>query len=133
MDTTLFSDVARIALPVSGVLLLIAGIARAQRPVHPYLEPLTTWCLAAVAVTLLGFGLGGEAELGTFAAPLIIGTVAVFLRPAAPKVEARPAPAPDPAPAAPEPRAVEPAPKPASLWANPSEEDTRRQGALWSR
>jgi hypothetical protein len=130
MDTTLFSDVARIALPVSGVLLLIAGIARAQRPVHPYLEPLTTWCLAAVAVTLLGFGLGGEAELGTFAAPLIIGTVAVFLRPAAPKAAAV---EPQPAPVAPEPQ-PQPAPAaPASLWANPTEDETRRQGALWSR
>jgi hypothetical protein len=130
MDTTLFSDVARIALPVSGVLLLIAGIARAQRPVHPYLEPLTTWCLAAVAVTLLGFGLGGEAELGTFAAPLIIGTVAVFLRPAAPKAAAV---EPQPAPVAPEPQPQAAPPAPASLWANPTEDETRRQGALWSR
>ena len=130
MDTTLFSDVARIALPVSGVLLLIAGIARAQRPVHPYLEPLTTWCLAAVAVTLLGFGLGGEAELGTFAAPLIIGTVAVFLRPAAPKAAVV---EPQPAPVAPEAQPQTAPAAPASLWANPTEDETRRQGALWSR
>jgi hypothetical protein len=130
MDTTLFSDVARIALPVSGVLLLIAGIARAQRPVHPYLEPLTTWCLAGVAVTLIGFGLGGEAELGTFAAPLIIGTVAVFLRPAAPKAATV---EPQPAPAVPEPQPQAAPAAPASLWANPTEDETRRQGALWSR
>jgi hypothetical protein len=124
----LFSDVARVALPVAGVLLVIAIIARAQRPVHPYLEPLTTWCLAAVAVSLIGFGLGGDAELGTFAAPLIIGTVAVFLRPKQMLVEAPPRPVdPQPAPQS------EPAPKPASLWANPTEEDARRQGALWSR
>jgi hypothetical protein len=134
-------DVARASLPVAIALLAFTAVARAalwaddaalERAGRQYLEPLSTWCLGAVAVNLFAVAAAGDAGALSLLVPIAMGAAAVLLRPSA---EAAPA-APRPTAAAREPQPSAPAPEPApgaSLWAERAEEGQTRQGSLWSR
>ena len=125
------STVAHAALIVSLALLLCAAVAcgvqmaqvkdaQAQRLARLYLDPLSTWCLAAVVAYALALVASGDSSLLSLALPLGLGVAAALLRwsdephegaePAAmtarrpatasPVAAARPAPADAPAPVA---------------------------------
>jgi hypothetical protein len=142
-------DVANASLPVAIGLLSFAAVARAaelaqvadgtKRVAWQYLEPLSTWCLIALAVHTLAVGAAGEAGVGSLALPLGLGVAAVLLRaagvhresgaaaPAAPPPAAEPTPAAEPAGAAPA-RVHD-----GSLWADPTADEATRRNGLWSR
>jgi hypothetical protein len=132
-------DVARASLPVAIALLAFTAVARAAlwaddpavaRVGRQYLEPLSTWCLGAVAVQLFAVVAAGDAGVLSLLLPIAMGAAAVLLRPS----EEAPAPAPrkrEAAPAPPTPPT--PAPAPASLWVKRTEDGPTREGSLWSR
>jgi hypothetical protein len=84
------SDVADAALPVAIGLLAGAGAARAtlsqldhepaRRLAAEYLEPLTTWCLIALAVHTAALLGAGDIGLLSLSLVLIAGGLAVLLR-----------------------------------------------------
>jgi hypothetical protein len=143
------SDVARASLPVAILLLVLAATARAAlwarlddprafRLARQYLEPLSTWCLVAVATNLFAVSAAGKAGVLSLGLPLALGAAALMLRPSS--EEERPAavqpepqrPARAAAPAAPVPAA--PAPTPVtSLWVEQADDAPAREGRLWSR
>ena len=147
-------DVARASLPVAIALLAFTAVARAAlwaddpavtRVGRQYLEPLSTWCLGAVAVQLFAVVAAGDAGALSLLLPIAMGAAAVLLRPseeatatpapaAAPrKREAAPAPSPaKPVPSAPAP-ASKPVPSAPSLWVKHADEAPSREGSLWSR
>jgi hypothetical protein len=151
-----FSPVAGAALPVAiGLLILAAAAAavpwtgiddgRLQRVAREYLEPLSTWCLVAVAVYALALGAAGGLELSALVLPLGLGAAAGLLRPAGaaggrplrPAGAAGGRPAAQPAARPPAARTADTAPAAAaptapsgSLWADRTEHDAARQG-LW--
>ena len=112
------SAIANAALPVAVVLLVLTATARGvlwariddatwQRAARQYLEPLSTWCLGATAVTVVALGAAGDLGAGMLV-PLALAAAASLLR------SERKAEAPATVPAA------EPAPvraAPGSLWA----------------
>jgi flagellar basal body-associated protein FliL len=118
-----FGDVASAALPVAVALLITAAAAcgvlwvevenaQAQRQARLYLEPLSTWCLIALAVYVMAHIAAGGGLLILFL-PLGLAVLAGLLRSAdetdEPVEEQQPAP----------PTAAT-APAPAStLWARP--------------
>jgi len=146
------SDVARASLPVAILLLVLAGSARAAlwaqidepravRLARRYLEPLSTWCLVAVATNLFAVSAAGKAGVLSLGLPLALGAAALMLRPtgeeerpAAVKPEPRrPARAAAPAaPVAPVPPAPARTPV-ASLWVEQADDSPAREGRLWSR
>jgi hypothetical protein len=161
--TGFMHDVASASLPVAIGLLALAATARAvlwarldhapaQRLAQHHLEPLSTWCLVAVAVNTAAVGAAGDAGVVSLALPLCLGVAAVMLRSAgerdapaaAAPAKARPRPAPGttapaapappappaPAPAAPVPAAPTP---PGSLWADETDDEATRRAGLWSR
>ena len=100
--TAFLHDVARAALPVAIGLLTCAAAAaavlwsrfddaQAQRLARQYLEPLSTWCLVALATHTLALGAAGEASVLSLVLPLALGAAAVLLRTA---TESGPRPAP---------------------------------------
>jgi hypothetical protein len=137
-------DVARASLPVAIALLAFTAVARAAlwaddpavtRVGRQYLEPLSTWCLGAVAVQLFAVVAAGDAGVLSLLLPIAMGAAAVLLRPS----EEAPAPAaarpPRKREAAPDPPTPAPAPSPApaSLWVKRTEDGPTREGSLWSR
>ena len=85
-------DVARASLPVAVALLIFTAAARgalwaqiddvrAQRIARRYLEPLSTWCLVAVATYLFALSAAGDGGLLPFVLPVGLGVAAVLLRP----------------------------------------------------
>jgi hypothetical protein len=146
-------DVARACLPVAIALLAFTGVARlaiwADDPkavglARQYLEPLSTWCLGAVAVHLFAVVAAGDADALSLLLPIAMGAAAALLRPseeatATPAPAAAPrkreaAPAPPRPPSAPAPSTPAPsAPAPASLWVKRADDEPARQGSLWSR
>ena len=100
------SDIARASLPVAILLLVLAGTARAAlwaqlddpratRLARRYLEPLSTWCLVAVATNLFAVSAAGNAGVLSVGVPLALGAAALMLRSAGeqePAAQAKPAP-----------------------------------------
>jgi hypothetical protein len=145
-------DVARASLPVAIALLAFTGVARAAlwaddpafvRLGRQYLEPLSTWCLGAVAVQLFAAVAAGDAGVLSLLLPIAIGAAAVLLRPSeeapakAPAPTAAPrkpaaAPVPPSPPSAPASKPVPSAPAP-SLWVKRVDDEPARHGSLWSR
>lgn len=114
------SHVAGAALPVAIGLLVLTAAARASlwaemdhTLARRYLEPLSTWCLIAVATHTIALGAAGDARLGTLVFPLGLGIAAAALRPAGEADEAS---------------AIEPEKQPAV--AAPT---TPTDGPLWAR
>ena len=154
--TAFMHDVARAALPVAIGLLVCAAAAaavrwsrfddaQAQRLARQYLEPLSTWCLVALATHTLALGAAGEASVLSLVLPLALGAAAVLLRTAAGSGP-RPAPAepakrraaaPPPRPARPPadapPAATQAAHPTAPLWAEPADDEPATRSGLWSR
>jgi hypothetical protein len=149
-------DVARASLPVAIALLAFTGVARAAlwaddptfvRLGRQYLEPLSTWCLGAVAVQLFAVVAAGDAGALSLFLPIAMGAAAVLLRPseeataapepaAARRKAAAPVAAPSERPAAPAPPsapASKPVPSAPSLWVKRADEAPSREGSLWSR
>ena len=146
-------DVVHASFPVAIVLLILTAFARGAlwlpadddrvlRFARQYLEPLSTWCLVAVATNLFAVSAAGNAGVLSLGVPLAIGAAALMLRPAGeeqPAGQAEPEPrrpvrAPAPvAPAAPAPVPAR-APTPVtSLWVEQADDATTREGRLWSR
>ncbi len=144
------SDVARASLPVAILLLVLTGTARAalwaqlddpraMRLARQYLEPLSTWCLVAVATNLFAVSAAGKAGVLSLGLPLALGAAALMLRPTGeeeqpagvkpepPRRAATPVAPPAPAPAAPAPTPV------TSLWVEQADDSPAREGRLWSR
>lgn len=83
--------------------------ARARRLAHLYLDPLATWCLAAVVVHALAVVAAGDLVALKLVLPIGIGIAAFLLRwadepDAAPAQERAASPAPAPAPSGASPR-----------------------------
>jgi hypothetical protein len=85
-----FVDVASAALPVAVALLIAAAAAcgvlwvepdnaRAQRQARLYLEPLSTWCLIALATYVVAHIAAGRTLLALFM-PLGLAVLAALLR-----------------------------------------------------
>jgi hypothetical protein len=132
--TAFMHDAARASLPVAIALLAFTAVARAAlwaddaplvRLGRDYLEPLSTWCLGAVAVNLFATVAAGDAGALSLLLPIAMGVAAVLLRPSE-----QPAPAAEPAPRAPAPS---PPPERSSLWVERSDDGPARHGSLWSR
>jgi len=157
--TAFMHDVARAALPLAiGLLACTAAAAavlwsrfddaQAQRLARQYLEPLSTWCLIALATHTLALGAAGEASVLSLVLPLALGAAAVVLRSAADS-DTRPAPAEPvrrrgtapptpPADAPPAASAAHPTSAPAAhpaapLWADPADDESTPRSGLWSR
>jgi len=155
--TAFMHDVARAALPVAIGLLVCAlaaaavlwsrfDDAQAQRLARQYLEPLSTWCLVALATHTLALGAAGEASVLSLVLPLALGAAAVLVRTAA---DSSPRPAPAPAEPVKRRAAAPPAPPPpathappatptaahpsAPLWADPADDESATRSGLWSR
>jgi hypothetical protein len=123
-----FMDVAHASLPVSIVLLILAATAcgaqwaelddpRAQRLARLYLEPLSIWCLAAVATYAVALVAAGHTGVLSLVFPVCVGFAALALRATAEPDEVvelvqEEAPA---APATPPARATS-----GSLWSKPT-------------
>src|SRR4051794_36640441 len=131
-------DVARAALPVAVVLLILAGAARCAlalelddaRTAHvarQYLPALSTWCLVAIGVYAVALGGAGEIGAAPLALAFGVGAAGVRVRAREAEVPVAEAPVPEPPPADPAPAAA-PAGR---LWNEPAG-DTPRTG-LWSR
>src|SRR4051794_21490094 len=120
-------DVARAALPVAVVLLILAGAARCALALElddartayvarQYLPALSTWCLVAIGVNAVALGGAGEIGAAPLALAFGVGAAAVLVR--APEAQApageaeRPVPAARAPAAAPETQPAEPAPPP---------------------
>jgi hypothetical protein len=140
--TPYLDDLARATLPVAMVLVILAAAARAvlwarldderaQRLARKYGEPLAIWGLAAITVHALALALSATADVLSLILLLLVAIPAALLM-RAPAEKPAPAPKAQPAPAA----RPAPAPRPApegSLWLHRTDEDERRDGALWSR
>jgi len=153
--TAFMHDVARAALPVAIGLLVCAAAAaavlwsrfddaQAQRLARQYLEPLSTWCLVALATHTLALGAAGEASVLSLVLPLALGAAAVLVRtaadpsprpaPAEPMKRRAAAPAAPPPPATHAPPATPTAAHPAApLWADPADDESATRSGLWSR
>jgi hypothetical protein len=145
--TPYLDDLARATLPVAAVLVILAAAARAvlwarldderaQRLARRSAEPLAIWGLAAITVHALALALSATADALSLILLLLVALPAALLMraPAEPREAPRPRPE-RPAPVAPQPEA-RPAARAApagSLWLHRSDEDERRDGALWSR
>ena len=125
-----FMDAAHASLPVAIGLLVLAAAAcgvqwaevdhpRAQRLALLYLEPLSTWCLAAVVTYAVALVAAGHTGVMSLVFPVCVGFAALMLRASGepdevvvsePLPEAAPA-----APAAPPVRATT-----GSLWSRPT-------------
>jgi hypothetical protein len=88
--TSTLDHVASAALPVAiGLLVLAAasrmirwtgfGDAQAQQTARRYLEPLSVWCLVALAVRVLARGAAGGSWIGRFVVAVALGAVALGL------------------------------------------------------
>jgi hypothetical protein len=141
--TAFMHDVARAALPVAIALLVLAATARAamagidderaRRLAAQYLEPLSTWCLVALATHTVALGLAGEAGALSVALPLALGAAAVVLLVSGEPAE-RPAPAPAADTAATPVASALSTPAPGgNLWADPVDDESARRSGLWSR
>src|SRR5262245_41555761 len=97
-------DVAHAALPVAVALLVFTGAARAvlwsqvddpyaQRLAREYVEPLSTWCLGALAVYAVALLLAGDLGVLSLGLTLILAAAAFALRslPATPAESRAPA------------------------------------------
>jgi len=141
------STVAHAALIVSLALLLCAAVAcgvqmvqvkdaQAQRLARLYLDPLSTWCLAAVVTYALALVASGDSSLLSLALPLGLGVAAALLRwsdephETAAATAQRPATAPAHATAA-QGRAATTATQ--RVAASPPEPVRPASGSLWSR
>jgi hypothetical protein len=155
--TAFMHDVARAALPVAIGLLVCAAAAaavrwsrfddaQAQRLARQYLEPLSTWCLVALATHTLALGAAGEASVLSLVLPLALGAAAVLVRTAtesAPRpaaaepvkrgAAAAPAPPPPATRATHAPSAAPAAHPAAPLWADPADDESATRSGLWSR
>jgi hypothetical protein len=144
------------ALPVAVGLLAFAALARAvlwtgfadaqaQRTARRHLEPLSLWCIGALAVYVFARSAAGDSWLGAFAVAAALGAVALALwrggnqqRAAAENGGARVADAPAPPPAEPpaparSERSVPPPPAAdRPLWADAASDGAAQRG-LWSR
>jgi hypothetical protein len=140
--TAFMHDVARAALPVAIALLVLAATARAamagidderaRRLAAQYLEPLSTWCLVALATHTVALGLAGEAGALSVALPLALGAAAVVLLVSGEPAE-RPAPAPAADTAATSVASALSTPAPGGrLWADPVDDESARRSGLWS-
>ncbi len=81
------SHVAAAALPVAAGLLACAAAARAavwaqveraRDVAQEHLEPLTTWCLGAVAVHVLALAAAGDASVAAMVLPFVIAAGALL-------------------------------------------------------
>jgi len=123
--STFLADVAEAAAPVAVGLLIGAAVARvalerldhagARDVASRYLEPLTTWCLIAIAAHAAALIAAGDAGVLSLSLVLIAGGLAVLLRLADDPDEII-APEPEAPPVAPAPVPVSDGP----LWARPS-------------
>ena len=127
-------DVARASFPVAIVLLILTAFARGVlwlpaeddrvlRFARQYLEPLSTWCLIALATHTVALCAAGEAGVVAILVPAVLGACATLLRPDDAEDE-------EPASEAPRAAAAAPAPPRAhapngSLWARPAAERSR--------
>jgi hypothetical protein len=123
--TAFFGDVASASLPVAIALLIAAAAAcgvlwvevehaRAERLARLYLEPLSTWCLIALATYVVAHIVSGGGLLILFL-PLGLAVLAGLLRSADETEES----AEEPPVVATEPPPTPPAPAPAgTLWAS---------------
>jgi hypothetical protein len=142
--STLLHHISTAALPVAIALLTATALARValwmddaetRRLARRYLDPLSLWCLAAVAVHTLALVGAGDSSGGALALAFGLAAAAVWLPWTAgdPVAETHAAPAePDPPRAAPEPppRPARPLAPGESLWARPVAAD-RRSTDLW--
>ncbi len=96
--TNFLSAVADASLPVAVGLLILAAAARGvkwlvpddprmERLAQQYLEPLSTWCLIALAVHTFALVAAGRTDVIGVALPIVLGVVAVFLREDSPEAE----------------------------------------------
>lgn len=140
--TTFFHHISAAALPVAVMLLMATIVARLtlelpeatpawRRTAATYLEPLSSWTLAALALRavaqFLGGGIGG---LG-IAVLLMLGAGVMLLRVAAPDAAVEPSAPAAPAPA-PEPRPSAPLrPTDGALWAGRRADSGADRSGLW--
>ena len=146
----LLHHISTAVLPVAIALLTLTALARValwtedadtRRLARRYLDPLSVWCLIAVAVHTLALVGAGDATGAALALAFGLAAAAAWLPRTAGEPVAEPpraAPA-EPAPATP---AGEPGPPPTRpprplapgepLWARPAGE-ARRAGDLWRR
>jgi hypothetical protein len=89
--TGFFLDIAHASLPVAIALLILAAAAcgaqwaqldhaRAQRLALLYLEPLSTWCLAAVVTYAVALVAAGHTGVLSLVFPVCVGVAALMLR-----------------------------------------------------
>ena len=89
--TNFLSAVADASLPVAAGLLILAAAARGvkwlvpddprmERLAQQYLEPLSTWCLIALAVHTFALVAAGRTGVIGVALPIVLGVAAVLLR-----------------------------------------------------
>jgi hypothetical protein len=150
--STLLQHISTAALPVAIALLTATALARValwmddadtRRLARRYLDPLSVWCLIAVAVHTLALVGAGDAGGGALALALGLAAAAVWLpwtagdpvaetHAASAEQAESAAPAPDPPGAEPEPppRPARPLAPGESLWARPVAAD-RRSTDLW--
>ena len=142
------STAATAALLVAIGLLVLAAAAcavqmtpvkdpRARRLAHLYLDPLATWCLAAVVVHALAVVAAGDLVALELVLPIGIGVAAFLLRWADEPDAAAGEPAPAPAAASPRPGASAAARAAAPAVASPRVGEPvpvrPATGSLWSR
>ena len=118
-----------LAVTAAGALWAPVDDARALRFARQYLEPLSTWCLIALATHVVALGAAGDLDVLSLALPLVLGAAAAVLRSASGSEEQV---VPQAAPVAPAPEPTRPAPTSgSSLWAGHDDEQSQRTG-LWS-
>ena len=89
--TSFLSAVADASLPVAVGLLILAAAARGvswlvpddprmERLAREYLEPLSTWCLIALAAHTFALVAAGRTDVIGVALPIVLAVVAVVLR-----------------------------------------------------
>lgn len=137
--TTFFHHISAAALPVAVMLLMATIVARLtlelpeatpawRRTAATYLEPLSTWTLAALALRVVAQFLGGGIGGLGIAVLLMIGAGVMLLRVAVPDAVADPAPA----PSAPEPQPSAPMrPTDGALWAGRRTDSGADRSGLW--
>jgi hypothetical protein len=124
-----FMDVAHASLPVAIGLLVLAAAAcgvqwseldhpRLQRLALLYLEPLSTWCLAAVVTYAVALVAAGHTGVLSLVFPVCVGFAALMLRAASEPDEDASEPVPTEAPAAPTAPPVRATS--GSLWSKPT-------------
>jgi hypothetical protein len=146
--SSLLHHISTAALPVAIGLLTATALARValwvedadtRRLARQYLDPLSIWCLVAVAVHTVALIGAGDASSGSLAIALAIAAAAVWLpwTVAEQVAEQRGAPdetVPDTPVAEPEPprEPIRPLAPDEALWARPVSEP-RRSAELWHR